>query len=328
VPSRRRRALFALLLAACLLGAAAAIAAGVRGGGGPVGASSAARDALATARAQRRPALVFRSGTGELAVAALGAAPGPRRVASLRCDRVDFAGGRGLCLTRGSGFAAGYEVEVLDGDLRVVHRIGVTGIPSRARVSPDGRHGAVTFFVAGHAYAAAGSFSTRTTLLDLVHGTELADLESFEVTRGGRLVTARDMNFWGVTFARDGDRFYATLATGGRTYLIAGSLRTRTARVVHENVECPSLSPDGTRVAYKRRTGSRARPWRLSVLDLATMRETPLAETRSVDDQAAWRDDGHVLYGLGGAIWEVRADGGGRPRRLLAGADSPAVVRF
>ena len=97
--------------------------------------------------------------------------------------------------------------------------------------------------------------------------------------------------------------------------------------MLHENVECPSISPDGTRIAYKRRTGSASDPWRLTVLDLATMRETPLAETRSVDDQAEWLDDDRVLYGIDGAVWVVRADGKGEPSRYLTEADSPAVVR-
>ena len=208
------------------------------------------------------------------------------------------------------------------------HEIDVAGVPSRARVSSDGRYGSVTLFVAGHSYAASGSFSTQTTIIDLRRGTKIADLEDFVVMRGGRQVTAIDVNFWGVTFARDSDRFYATLATGGKTYLIQGSIRARTARVIHENVECPSLSPDGTRIAFKKRGPSKARPWRLSVLDLATMHETPLAETRSVDDQAEWLDDDHVLYGVDGAVWTARADGSGQPSRYIAGAGSPAVVRW
>jgi Tol biopolymer transport system component len=142
-------------------------------------------------------------------------------------------------------------------------------------------------------------------------------------------VTAVDMNYWGVTFGRqDSDRFYATLATGGKTYLIEGSVSGRTARVIHENVECPSLSPDGTRIAYKRRTGVGKRPWQLSVLDLETMRETALAEGRNFDDQAEWLDDDTVMYGLDEQIWVVPADGSGQPRRYIAGADSPAVVRW
>ena len=57
------------------------------------------------------------------------------------------------------------------------------------------------------------------------------------------------------------------------------------------------------------------------------MQETPLAETRNVDDQAEWLDDGRVLYGLDDSIWVVAADGSGEPRLLLSSADSPAVVR-
>jgi Tol biopolymer transport system component len=220
------------------------------------------------------------------------------------------------------------QAKVFGPDLRVRHVLGVEGVPSRARVSPDGRLGAVTLFVTGHSYAAAGTLSTETTLIDLARGTKIAELEDFRVTNAGRRVTAVDLNFWGVTFARDSDRFYATMATGGKTYLIQGSVRAREAHVIHGNVECPSLSPDGTRVAYKKRGPSRSQPWRLTVLDLATTRETPLSERRSVDDQVEWLNDEHVLYGVDGAVWEARADGSGRPSRYLANADSPAVVRW
>jgi hypothetical protein len=246
----------------------------------------------------------------------------------LRCDRVHFAAGAGLCVARGGGFAAGYRARVYGADLRVRHELDIAGVPSRARVSPDGRYGSVTMFVTGHSYADAGAFSTQTTLIDLARGTRIASLEDFDVTRAGRQVTAVDVNYWGVTFARDSDHFYATLATGGKTYLIEGSVRERTARVLHTNVECPSLSPDGTRIAYKRRSVSAGHPWRLTVLDLATMQETPLAERRSVDDQVEWLDDGNVLYGVDGEIATVPSDGSGAPRRFMARAGSPAVVRW
>jgi Tol biopolymer transport system component len=98
--------------------------------------------------------------------------------------------------------------------------------------------------------------------------------------------------------------------------------------VIHENVECPSLSPDGTRIAFKKRTGSATTPWHLTVLDLRTMRETPLGEQRSVDDQAEWLGDGRVLYGVDGAVWVARADGTGEAQRYLARADSPVSVRW
>jgi hypothetical protein len=63
------------------------------------------------------------------------------------------------------------------------------------------------------------------------------------------------------------------------------------------------------------------------VLDLATGRKTPLAETRSVDDQVEWLDGGRILYGLNGDLWAVRADGSGQPRVYVHDALSPAVVR-
>lgn len=333
---RRRSVVFAALVAACAVATAVAVVTGIAGSRSS-GTSAAAAKLVAGAEQAHRPLVVFRSldrsaggGSGELAVAPLqhGAA-GTRTLSGLRCDRVYFVRSAGLCVTRGSSFAAGYRAEVLGPDLRVRGELPVGGVPSRARVSADGRYGSVTMFVTGHSYADAGQFSTATTLIDMRTGRSVANLEQFVTTRGGRRITAIDVNYWGVTFAPDdSDRFYATLATGGRTYLIEGSVRARSAHVIHENVECPSISSDGTRVAFKRRTGADARRWRLTVLDLETMRETPLAETRSIDDQAEWADDDHVLYADGGDTYEVAADGSGAPRRFIAAGESPAVVRW
>ena len=64
------------------------------------------------------------------------------------------------------------------------------------------------------------------------------------------------------------------------------------------------------------------------MLDLETMRETPLAESRSVDDQVEWLDDERVLYGVDGDVWTATADGSGKPRRFVSDASSPAVVRW
>jgi hypothetical protein len=94
---------------------------------------------------------------------------------------------------------------------------------------------------------------------------------------------------------------------------------------IHGNVECPSLSPDGTRIAYKKLVGVNG-DWRLTVLDLRTMREAPLAEKRSIDDQVEWLDDDHVLYSDGHDVWSAQADGGGFPQRVLTHAASPSVV--
>jgi hypothetical protein len=310
---RRRHAAFAALLSGCALATAATIATAVRGG-----------EPAASPVVVEPGSVVFRSGE-RLAVAR--GSGGRRTVTGLRCERVHHAAARGLCVTRGDGFAAGYEAVVLDGKLRAGREIGLAGIPSRARVSPDGRLGSVTMFVTGHSYAETGAFSTQTTLLDLERGEPIADLEDFTVLRDGRHVASVDRNFWGVTFARDGDSFYATMATGGVPYLIEGSVKGRSARVVRAGVECPSLSPDGTRIAFKSRTDGGPAAWRPAVLDLTTRRVTRLAEPRGIDDQIEWLDDGTVAYGLDGAVWRLRADGRGGPARLLAGASSPAAVR-
>ncbi|HET6508234.1 MAG TPA: hypothetical protein VFG42_15690 [Baekduia sp.] len=328
--SRTRLIAFGVLLALCVVGAGVAILAGAHSGGSSAKVSAGASTALTDARSADRPVVVYRrlDHRGQIAIAPVSDPAATPVNTSLSCDRVAFSGGRGICLTRSSGFAAGYRAALFDTSMHVTANVPVEGIPSRARVSPDGRYGAVTLFVAGHAYAAPGTFSTQTTLIDMQDGRKIADLEKFTTFDGDDQITAVDVNYWGVTFASDDDTFYATLATGGKTYLIRGSIRSRTARTLHTNVECPSLSPDGTRIAYKKRTGSSSAPWRLTVLDLKTMRETPLAETRSVDDQVMWLDDRQVLYGVDGAVWKTAADGSGRPTRYLAHGDSPAVVRW
>jgi Tol biopolymer transport system component len=252
---------------------------------------------------------------------------GGRRITRLQCERVHYAHGRGLCLRPVQGILGPkYDAIVFGSDFRPQRKVTLPGIITRARVSPDGRYGAATGFVTGHSYADADQFSTETKLIDLAKGTVIGDLEDFAATRDGVRVTARDRNFWGVTFARDSNRFYATMQTGGARYLVEGDLRARRLRAIQPNVECPSLSPDGTRIAFKKRITSNGE-WRLYVLDLRSRHETALAERRSMDDQPEWLDDRDVLYGLEGQIWSVRADGSGAPRRLIADGLSPAVER-
>ena len=157
----------------------------------------------------------------------------------------------------------------------------------------------------GHSYASSGEFSTNTRLLDLRRGRYIADLEDFTVRNDGERMEAPDFNFWGVTFERDGDSFYATLSTGSHRYLVHGSVRARRVEVLRDQVECPSLSPDGTRIAYKRTLGGGR--WRPHVLDLRTGADRPLAESRSIDDQLEWAGNRFVLYGDGQDVYLVAA---------------------
>jgi hypothetical protein len=122
-------------------------------------------------------------------------------------------------------------------------------------VSPSGRRGAFTLFVTGRSYATDGGFSTSTTILDMGSGEAVGNLEEFRAYRNGDRIDAPDFNYWGDTFAANDDRFYATLATAGERYLVEGSIERRQVRVLRENVECPSLSPDETRIAHKKLVG-------------------------------------------------------------------------
>jgi hypothetical protein len=335
LPTRSRVRLFVGLAVACGVAVVALAAAAVLSA---TEDRAAADRAVSGARAQARqiltsgkPYAVVRSVDrshpatfGRVEVAALhGLTLGRPALAGPSCQRVAFASGRGICL---DVLGTETSVEVMDTRFRVLHRFTVPGVPSRARVSPDGRWGGVTTFVIGHAYAKPGQFSTATTLIDMRTGKPAGDLEhDFRFTHDGAVVDARARNYWGLTFAGDGDTFYATLSAGGRTYLVRGSISARSGRTIHDNVECPSLSPDGSRIGYKKAIAHDPTVWRFHVLDLATGRETALAETRSIDDQLAWVDDRHLVYGDGQRTWIVNADGSGRPRAWMDGADSPTV---
>jgi hypothetical protein len=217
-----------------------------------------------------------------------------------------------------------------------VHTMEIPGTPSRARMSAEGRMAAYTVFVGVDSYLAPG-LSTRTRVIDVSSGAEIADLESFDVLRDGQPIKSVDFNFWGVTFTRNPSHFFATLATGGRTFLVDGDLQRRRVTVVANEIECPSLSPDGLRIAFKKKLGSGlSARWQPAILDVMTLSVRLLPEPRHIDDQIEWLDDDHVLYGLGHSIsaserrsdvWVLAADGSSAPALFLPDAESPAVVR-
>lgn len=270
---------------------------------------------------------------GRLAVAPVDALNQVRYASDLSCDRVHFSGKKGVCLTSDRGVFTTYSAVAFDEQLRPGWTKKLNGIPSRVRVSPSGRLAAITIFLSGHSYTSA-SFSTETTIVDLRSGDVLTDLEKFSVSRDGSPFQSPDFNFWGVTFAHDENRFYATLSSKGKTYLVECDLAKRLARVIHEDVECPSLSPDNSQIAFKKRTGPIT--WRIWLLDLKTLKETPLGEARNVDDQVEWLDPDHVLYALPKDLkasgpttdlWALPVRGENPPEILVKGAFSPAVVR-
>jgi hypothetical protein len=239
---------------------------------------------------------------------------------------------------------------IFNSHFKVLHEVPLSGYPSRTRVSPNGHYGAVTTFLTGDSYAKPGAFSTRTDIIDMRTGRVLFDLAGLTVSRNGKPFHAVDFNFWGVTFSNDGRHFFATLGTSGQTYLIEGNLETRRASVITSNVACPSLSPNGRYIAFKRLVPGSGVIWRLAVLDLATHKVHLLAETRSVDDQVEWLNNRTIIYGLEDvgyaslypfnadppstisglpqvtSTWSVPADGRGHPRLFSNGTWSAVVT--
>ncbi|NUR27507.1 MAG: TolB-like translocation protein [Catenulispora sp.] len=281
--------------------------------------------------------LLFRTMTwgphrDQLATVPLDRPDAVRTAASPTCLRFHTAAGTGICLQAVHSLVQDtYRAVILDAGLHELRHFDLAGIPTRARVSPSGHLVAWTVFVSGDTYAGS-TFSTRTSILDTRTWALQENLEDFAVVLNGRPYRSPDVNIWGVTFVDD-DHFYATLAAGGSTHLVAGDVSRRTLTGVHDNVECPSLSPDGTRIAYKKRVPglSPDAPWRLYVLDVRTMTESATAEQRNVDDQALWLDDSTLAYSLpsddGTDLWSVPADGSGAAALLARAALSPAVVR-
>ena len=283
------------------------------------------------------PHLVFRSTAlgptyGKVAMVLLSDPGGPRAVSGTDCERVYAAGRRVLCLAADRGIVTTYTATVLDDAFTPMRPLELSGIASRARLSRDGRYAATTTFVSGHSYAST-SFVTQTLISDVGDGAS-RNVEDFTLVHRGEVITPKDRNLWGVTFA-GGSTFYATVAWGGQTWLARGDLAQRRLETIRSDAECPSVSPDGTHVVYKKRLGAAPGRWRLASYDLATRTETMLAETRSVDDQVEWLDDATVVYGLPRTaaqagvsdVWSEPIDGATAPTLVIEGAWSPAVVR-
>jgi WD40 repeat protein len=284
---------------------------------------------------RQQPYVAFRnlaagSDYGTLAFAALPDPTVRRYSTNLLCNRVSVGGDVGVCIASEPVHRRDTLGFVLDRRLSVSNLFSLQGAPSRLRVSRDGRRAAYTVFVLRDSYMTSG-FSTRSRILDIGSERSPLDLESFDASRDGAPFRAIDFNYWGVTFPADSSQFYATLSSQKRQYLVRGDIPTMRVTVIHEGVECPSVSPDGTRIAFKQKTAPFR--WRPAILDLRTNEATVLAETRSIDDQIEWLDNAHVLYAIReqgarparASIWMAPIDGATAPTLFLADAESPSV---
>lgn len=243
----------------------------------------------------------------------------------LSCERVDFAGGKGLCMTIAERGREG-ETTTFDSSLQRLARAPLAGMPLQARVSNDGRLGALTSVANANVEPddEVDGVASETDIADMRSGQEVADLASFRLTKGARAFEPADPRFASVTFAKGSDRFYATMRSAGRSYLVEGSIDKETMRVLREGIELPSLSPDGRRIACRAKLDG-GRP-RLAVLDLATMKLRLLAERRQIEEQVEWLNDDALVYSDGFDIYTVAADGSGAPRLVVHDAASPVAL--
>ena len=284
--------------------------------------------------------VVFRNtalgeGYGLVASVPLADPSGARALTDIACDRVDAVAEEFSCLRTERGVVPSYSASLYANDGTVQQTWPLPGIPSRTRISDDGTRIATTSFVTGHSYATIG-FSTGTIIHD-DEGGDFGNFEEWTFTVDGAPSAPVDRNFWGVTFIDDAT-FYATagMTTEGKTYLVKGDIPSRTLTTVAEGVECPSLSPDGTRIAFKSVTAGSGPTvhWTPAIMDLASGDVELLPESGNVDDQIEWLDDDTILYGMPRAgqagdydVWALAADGSGDPELFIEHAWSPSVVR-
>ncbi|SDT37449.1 hypothetical protein SAMN04489743_2639 [Pseudarthrobacter equi] len=304
--------------------------------------SQASVPAVQVAAANALPAepfVMFRNtaagrGYGEAAFAPLANPSGERFLSGHACDRVYATRQIVSCLATQSGIPTRFEAGLFGPALQPLQGWALGGIPSRTRISPDGDLVASTVFVAGHSYASAG-FSTETVIRG-ADGTVHGNLETFALMSDGTRIKATDRNIWGVTFVPGSPNdFYATASSQGNIWLVRGDLAERTLTVVASGVECPSISPDGKRIAFKKSdSGTLVGDRHPAVLDLATGNVTVLDEQRNIDDQIEWLDGNTILYGLprddtgqDSDIWSLSARPGATPELFIEHAWSPAVVR-
>ena len=216
-------------------------------------------------------------------------------VEALQCEVVYVSGGRGICLSADRGVFTTYEANYstrarLPSPAASRSRVfpAVRAFPSmgrwrRSRSSPSG-HGYTTLdFDADAAHRHADGERARGSRI--VRGPQ--------GWRGG--ISNADFNFWGVTFTADA-RSSTPLRCrpAGKHYLVRGKCRRRAHRrgVIHENVECPSLSPGRTP-----RRIQKASPGRQSHSVAAVSSSISPAAARSrfgksaaLDDQLEWAE--------------------------------------
>jgi len=220
---------------------------GTKAGGEPAAPSEAAPD---NARNKTSKQIFFRyngvdSHYGQLAFAPYERLDQPHFIENLSCEAAYVAGGRGICLAANRGLFTTYAAKLFDAKtFKIIAEFPLKGVPSRCRMSSDGKLAALTVFISGHGYASV-NFTTQTLLIEADNGRVIADLEGFSVSKDGQSFSNKDFNFWGVTFTPDArhstPRFPRTTSTSSSKATLP-TLRPPSSMKTSNALPCP-LTP-------------------------------------------------------------------------------------
>lgn len=223
-----------------------------------------------------------------------------RQPTALTCERVHMAGQTIFCLgnTKPNVLSPDARVSYAAHNARLEKSLageahGITA--SRTRVSADAHYATTTTFLAGHSYSTI-FFLTEALILDLNTKSTLAPLATWTILENGKPISEKEINLWGVTFnPQDSNQFLVTVGIKNNAYLARGQINTKRIELLKADVECPSFSPDGKRIAFKKRR-PQSGYWDPAIMDMATLTETIFTENKSIDDQIEWLDEQTLIY--------------------------------
>lgn len=264
-------------------------------------------------------------------------ADGTRTLLDRECMRVHINADHGVCLSRDSGIVPQFTTTFFESiNPNVEIKSYPSALPSRARISPEGRFSAVTAFVTGGSYADIGGEASTLVTIDEIESTALLrGARQFDVISDEPRFNNLDPQFWGISFV-DENEVYITGFYGEEPEIMHGYLEDMTLEPTGWVGSCPSVSPDGKTLVFKEMLPNG--DFELVAVDVETQTKWKLGETRSVDDQVEWLDNDTILYALhpeGGDtalqpefdIWMIDIAEGSEPELFLPNADSPAVAR-
>ena len=88
---------------------------------------------------------------GRLAFAAPERLDQPSFIETLSCEVAHVSVGRGICLAANRGLLTTYAAKLFDAKtFKVIAELPLKGVPSRCRMSSDGKLAALTVFISGH----------------------------------------------------------------------------------------------------------------------------------------------------------------------------------